>query len=335
VPITAVPFARGSVSLRLYPHNELDAPGILRELCDQSALGLAAGFDGIMTSEHHGGFAGYLPNPLQVASFVLEETAAGWVAACPVLLPLRPVAQLAEEVAWLGVRHPGRVGLGVAAGALPLDFEAMDLDADDAVPRFVAGLPRIVDMLRGRDLRGLTGDRALQACARQPVPVLSAAASPAAARRAAGCGAGILSEGMSTVERLRRIGDAYDAAGGEGSKVVIRRVWLGAPPTTLIERQRAVYDSYAGPGSAFPDDQTIVADDAGELAGRIQAAWVGSGADALNLRVHLPGVAPSEVRRQIAALGEEVLPRLRQLRTRGDDAVDRPGRAGPPGSATW
>ncbi len=315
VPGPGAPFARGSISLRLYPHNELDAPDILRELCTQGTLGLAAGFDGIMTSEHHGGFAGYLPNPLQVASFLLDETAVGWVAACPVLLPLRPVAQLAEEVAWLAIRHPGRVGLGVAAGALPLDFEAMDADLADAVPRFKVGLPRIVDMLQGRDLRQLEGDRALQVCARAPIPVLSAAASPAAARRAAVCGAGILSEGMSTVERLRSICDAYDTAGGDQPKVVIRRVCLGVPANALIERQRAVYDSYAGSGAAFSADQTITADDPLELAQRIHAAWIESGADAVNLRVHLPGVPASEIRQQITGLAQDVLPVLRRMRS--------------------
>jgi alkanesulfonate monooxygenase SsuD/methylene tetrahydromethanopterin reductase-like flavin-dependent oxidoreductase (luciferase family) len=322
-----VVFARGSISLRLYPHNELDARRILRELCDQAELGLSSGFDGVMTSEHHGGFAGYLPNPLQVASFVLDGTSTGWVAACPVLLPLRPVAQLAEEVAWLGVRHPGRVGLGVAAGALPLDFEAMGVDPADAVPLFTAGLPRIVEMLRGRDLRQLEGDRALRACATDPIPVLSAAASPAAARRAAGCGAGILSEGMSDVARLRRICDAYDAAGGDRSKVIIRRVWLGPPHAARIERQRGVYDSYAGAGPSFGDDQTIAADDPGELAERIHAAWLASGADAVNLRVHLPGIPPPEIRRQIAGLAGEVLPPLRQLWDRGV-ATGRTGGGG-------
>jgi alkanesulfonate monooxygenase SsuD/methylene tetrahydromethanopterin reductase-like flavin-dependent oxidoreductase (luciferase family) len=312
-----VPFASGSVSLRLYPHNELDAGSIVRELCDQAALGLAGGFDGVMTSEHHGGFAGYLPNPLQVTSFVLEETGAGWVAPCPLLLPLRPVVQLAEEVAWLHARHPGRVGLGVAAGALPLDFEAMEVPLAEAVPLFKARLPRIAAMLRGADLGEVAGDRALQACVAHPVPVLSAAASPAAARRAAACGVGILSEGMSSAETLRGLCDAYDGAGGTGSKVAIRRVWLGEPPGELIGRQRAVYDSYGrGPGG-FGDDQTLTAQRGEELARRIDQVWRASGADALNLRVHLPGVSPAEARRQIAALAGEVLPGLRKLRARG------------------
>ncbi len=96
---------------------------MVTELCAQAGLALEGGFDGVMTSEHHGGFPGYLPNPQQVASFVLDDHPDGWAAASPLLLPLRPTALVAEETAWLAARHPGRVGLGVAAGALPLDFE--------------------------------------------------------------------------------------------------------------------------------------------------------------------------------------------------------------------
>ncbi len=33
------PFAAGSVSLRLYPHSDLDAGAVVRELCDQAGLG--------------------------------------------------------------------------------------------------------------------------------------------------------------------------------------------------------------------------------------------------------------------------------------------------------
>jgi alkanesulfonate monooxygenase SsuD/methylene tetrahydromethanopterin reductase-like flavin-dependent oxidoreductase (luciferase family) len=304
-----VPFAPGSISVRLYPHNELDARGVVSELCGQAALALDGGFDGVMTSEHHGAFAGYLPGPLQFAGFVLESSPRGWAAACPLLLPLRPVAQVAEEVAWLAARHPGRVGLGVAAGALPLDFEVMGVPVEEALPRFVAGLPRIVDLLAGRSLGPLSGDRALQACAADPVPVLSAAASPGAARRAAACGAGVLTEGMSSVDRLRRIVDAYRSAGGGGPAVVIRRVWLGAVRRELVAGQRAVYDGYAG--GRFGDDQTVADDTPDGLADRLVAVAEASGASALNLRVHLPGLTPADVRDQLAGLAGEVLPRVR------------------------
>jgi len=306
-------FAPGSVSLRLYPHNELAAEDVVAELTGQAQLALRHGFDGIMTSEHHGGFAGYLPNPLQVATFVLEENSAGWAAASPLLLPLRPTAQVAEEVAWLAARHPGRVGLGVAAGALPLDFEVMGVPIAEAVARFKAELPRLVDFLRGANLGDLANDPALRRCSVHPVPVLSAAASPAAARRAARCGTGILLEGMSAVDRLAQLGQAYDDAGGTGDKVLIRRVWLGAPHGDLITRQRAVYDSYAGASPALGRDQTLSAEDPTELAGLLHACLQASGATALNLRVHLPGLQPEQVRQQIQALGDHVLPALRAL----------------------
>lgn len=300
------PFGPGSISLRLYPHNELRAGDIVRELSAQAGIALRAGFDGVMTSEHHGGFGGYMAQPLQMASFVLADHADGWVAAAPLLLPLRPTALVAEEVAWLQARHPGRVGFGVAAGALPLDFEVAGVDQRDAVDRFKTELPRLVAMLRGEDLGPLEGDPALLACRDHPVPVLSAAVSVAAAVRAGRCGAGILMEGMSTTARLSRLTAAYGESGGTGARVLIRRVWLGRVPSGLVARQRAVYESYTA-RDAFGDDQTIAADEPAELAERIMVAADEAGADALNLRVQLPGISPDEVRDQIAAIAASVV----------------------------
>jgi alkanesulfonate monooxygenase SsuD/methylene tetrahydromethanopterin reductase-like flavin-dependent oxidoreductase (luciferase family) len=311
--VSGKPFERDSISLRLYPHNELDASGVVGELCGQAKLGLDNGFDGIMVSEHHGGVGGYLPNPLQMTMFMLDDNEAGWAAACPLLLPLRPTALLAEEVAWLAARHPGRVGLGVASGGRPLDFTSMDLDPDDAVPRFKSQLPRIIDMLRGKDLVGLDGDRAFQRCADSPVPVVSAAASVAASKRAAGYGAGILLEGVSPLERLAKFCAAYDTAGGTNGKVLIRRVWLGQPSTDLIESQRRFYQSSSVSGRHLPEDETVVSEDPGDMANRLFGVMTGSGADSLNLRVHLPGIPVADIREQIVRLGQEVVPKLRTL----------------------
>jgi alkanesulfonate monooxygenase SsuD/methylene tetrahydromethanopterin reductase-like flavin-dependent oxidoreductase (luciferase family) len=307
----STPFAPGSVSLRLYPHNELPAPAVVAEFCAQATLALGHGFDGIMTSEHHGGFPGYLPNPLQMVTFLLEENPRGWAAACPLLLPLRATAMVAEEVAWLAARHPGRVGLGVAAGALPRDFDVMGVPIGDAVDRFKADLPRLVNMLRGRDLGEVREDPALRRAADEPIVVLSAAASTAAATRAARAGAGLLLEGMSTPERLAGICAAYDESGGTQPKVLIRRVWLGQPDGALVARQREVYDGYASTSTSFGDDQTVSAHDPAELSDRLLSVLLASGADALNLRVHLPGMAATDVRDQIVRLGDEVVPRLR------------------------
>lgn len=311
VTVSGVPFEHGSVSIRLYPHNDLDAPGIVEELCAQARQALTSGFDGVMTSEHHGGVGGYLPNPLQMAGFVLEESPEGWAAPCPLLLPLRPTALVAEEIAWLAARHPGRVGLGVASGAMPLDFTVMGLDVADAVPRFKAELQAVVDMLSGRNLNGLEADRALQRCRAHSVPVLSAAVSPAAARRAARCGAGILLEGMSAPTRLTELCAAYAEAGGTMPRVLIRRVWLGRPLEELVGRQRAFYATGAANPSPMPDDQTISTPDPVEMAETLADLVRTTDADALNLRIHLPGISPAEVRDQIAGLAADVLPALR------------------------
>jgi alkanesulfonate monooxygenase SsuD/methylene tetrahydromethanopterin reductase-like flavin-dependent oxidoreductase (luciferase family) len=312
----SAPFERGSVSIRLYPHNDLSADQIVSELSAQAGLALGSGFDGVMTSEHHGGFAGYMAQPLQMASFVLAEHETGWAAAAPLLLPLRSTALVAEEVAWLQARHRGRVGVGVAAGALPLDFEASGVSQADSVDRFKLELPRLVAMLRGEDLGPLEGDPALLACRQSPVPVLSAAVSVAAAVRAARCGAGILMEGMSAPPRLARLTRAFQDAQGEGAKVLIRRVWLGRLPSGLVEGQRAVYESYAAPASSFGEDQTIVCDGPGEMAETLATTASEVGADALNLRVQLPGMSPAQVREQIARIGSTVLEPLRNIWSR-------------------
>jgi alkanesulfonate monooxygenase SsuD/methylene tetrahydromethanopterin reductase-like flavin-dependent oxidoreductase (luciferase family) len=306
------PFGSGSVSIRLYPHNELPADAIVREVCAQARLALENGFDGVMTSEHHGGFAGYMAQPLQMAAFVLEETTTGWAAAAPLLLPLRSTALVAEEVAWLHARHPGRVGVGVAAVALPLDFEVAGVPQADAVDSFKQELPRLAAMLRGEELGQLEGDPALLACHSAPVPVVSAAVSVSAAVRAATCGTGLLMEGMSAPERLARLTSAFDDGGGTGPKVLIRRAWLGQVKSGLVAGQRAVYESYAPDASAFGADQTIASDDPVEVAERLVSTMVEVGADALNLRVQLPGMEPEQVREQIERLGSTVVGLVKQ-----------------------
>jgi len=308
------PFAPGSVSLRLYPHNDLPAPAIVEELRAQAALGAERGFDGVMTSEHHGGFAGYLPNPLQVAGWCLEAMPHGWAAPCPLLLSLRPPALVAEETAWLAARFPGRVGVGVAAGALKDDFEVMALSMDDRAARFAKGLEELVGALSGSDPRGLADDPAIKACAEHPVPVLSAAMSLTAVRRAARHGVGILFDSLSTPEHCRELSDAYRAAEGSGPCVVIRRAWVGEPPRDGVARQLDVYRGYAPAASQthWEGEQLVASTSAGDVADGLADAARRAGADAVNVRVHVPGVTPDAAREQIARLGAEVVPALRE-----------------------
>jgi alkanesulfonate monooxygenase SsuD/methylene tetrahydromethanopterin reductase-like flavin-dependent oxidoreductase (luciferase family) len=320
-PEMSEPKLTGSVSLRLYPHNDLPAESIVAELVGQAALGAASGFDGVMVSEHHGGFSGYLPNPQQVAGWLLEEMDGGWAGACPLLLPLLPVAQVAEEAAWLAARFPGRVILGVAPGSLVDDFEAFEVPHEERMPRYRRQLAPLVALLSGRGdtLEGrahevTAGDRAVMRCVDHPVPVLGAAMSIPACERAARAGAGILFDSLSTAEHLRTVADAYRAAGGTGTAILNRRVWVGPPPRTAIDAQVDVYKSYATSQAkaAWGSDELVSADDPAEVAGRLADLVEVAGADALNIRVHSAGMSAPEVRDQIALLGAEVVPLVRQ-----------------------
>ena len=301
------------MSLRIYPHLDLPAPQIVDELRAQAALAIEHGFDGVMTSEHHGGFAGYLPNPLQAAGFALDAMTAGWAAPCPLLLLLRPTALVIEETAWLAARHPGRVGVGVAAGALPADFEIMDTTMDDLTPRFAAALARVAEVLGGGDAGALAADPAIARLREHPVPVLSAAGSLTAARRAAAAGIGLVFDSLTTPARCRELVDEYHGAGGTRPCVLVRRAWVGDPPAQQTAEQVDVYRGYAPAGatSHWGADEMATSADASEVADRLAGAAHTAGVDALNLRVHVPGVTPADVRTQIERLGADVMLSLR------------------------
>jgi len=298
----------------MYPH-VLPPRECIAELCRQARLAEQAGFAGLMTSEHHGGFPGYIPNPLQLAGWLLEATKSIWAAPCPLLLPLYHWSHVAEALAWLAARFPGRVGGGFAIGGLAQDFEMADLEFVDARPRFKEALPRIADALRGEATGPLAEDPAIADCLTHPIPLVSAAQSPAAVRRAARVGMGVLYDSLQTVERMRVVSQAYAEAGGVGTRIAIRRVWIGPPPGAEVEAQMNFYRSYA-PDDAqahWGDGEELVwGADGREVADKLLEIARQGECDAFNLRVHVKGIEPARVGEQIERLGAETLPILSQ-----------------------
>ena len=195
----------------------------------------------------------------------------------------------------------------------------MDADLADAVPRFKRDLPRLAAMLRGDELAPLDGDRALSALAPagRAIPMVSTAMSPAAARRAAACEIGVIYDGASVVDRLRRLSDEHAEAGGTGPRVLVRRVWLGEPPTAAFDAQFDVYKGYtpAERQEHWRGSGWMTGEDAGAMADELATVVQASGATCLNLRIHAPGVDPDAAQEQIGVLGRELLPRLRPLLT--------------------
>jgi alkanesulfonate monooxygenase SsuD/methylene tetrahydromethanopterin reductase-like flavin-dependent oxidoreductase (luciferase family) len=314
------PFAAGSISLRLYPHLDLPAPEIVSVMRDQARRAAACGFDGVMVSEHHGGFAGYLPNPIQACNFLLDAMASGWAAPSPLLLPLRPAALVIEELAWLAARFPGRVGVGLASGSLEQDFTVMGLTKDGLTQRFADSLEIVAAALGGLELPEqvavLAGDPAVAACRQSPVPMVSAAMSNAAVRRAAEHGMGLLLDSLTASERCAEMVAKFREYGGTGPVILIRRVWMGEGVGVRQDKQVDVYRSYSSTAaqSRWGSNQTqILRGDVDEVVAGLREALTATGADALNLRLHVPGVTPKEIEQQTEALA----PVLEQLHGAG------------------
>ena len=307
------PFAPGSIAVLLAPH-DLAPEQIVEELLADAHAAEASGFDGVLVSEHHAGLAGYVPNPLQVTGWALGETRRLWGAPCPLLLPLRATGIVAEEAAWLSARFPGRVGLGVGAGAAPADFEVAAQPIAERTARYKAALPELDALLSGGAAPPLALDPAVARCAVEPIPVVSAAATVFGVRLAARAGAGIMLDGLSPLPWSSQLSEEYRQAGGRGRIVLSRRVWLGEPPLSQASDDVERYRSFT-PAERHDritaDDSMIVGDTAEQAALLLDAARRSTLADCLSLRVNLPGLTPAAVREQIGRLGTEVLPLLR------------------------
>ncbi len=306
------PLAIGSVSLRLYPH-EVDAVAVMGSLREQAIAASLAGFDGVMVSEHHAGFVGYHPNPVQLAGFLLAVMPQGWAAPCPLLLPLRAPGLVVEELAWLAAAYPGRVGAGFASGSLPVDFEVAEVPYDQAVERFTRALPEVVAHLRGRGTGPVAADRAVSRLDEDPVPMVVAAQSAPAVRRAAAHGVGVLFDSLQTPEVIRRLTDIYRDAGGDGPSVLIRRLWVGPVPTEAFAAQTERYRSYAAERamSTWGGDELVSGASPSEAAERLVEVVERSGCDTVNLRLHAAGLRSVDIVDQLERHASDLVAMVR------------------------
>lgn len=303
--------AAGSISVGLYRRSDLSPEAALVDVLEEAKLAESAGFDGVTFSEHHLGFREYFPNPLLIAAFVLEQTRTVWSGPLPMLLTLRPAAIVAEDLAWLAARHPGRVAVGLASGNRPEEHALHEATSVGVTALFDRGLRVLAEAL------GTYGDARVSALSGDPavrdlrglLPIVSAGRSRVAVRRAATYGFGLLLSPLSAPAEMRRLADEYVRAGGTGRRVLIYSACVsrdGAPPDDLGAKA-----DWTAAGSV------------GAVIERLVAVIHESGADALNLRFVRRGNDPDGDRRQIASLGEgEHLSMLRAaLRsTRAPDA---------------
>ncbi|HJQ45696.1 MAG TPA: LLM class flavin-dependent oxidoreductase [Amycolatopsis sp.] len=309
------PLAPGSLAVKLQLHDELPVEHRLAELLDQARIADAVGFDGIVLGEHHAGvLPGYVPNPVSVIGWLLARTSAVWGAPCPTLLLPRPTGLAVEELAWLAAAFPGRVAAGFAAGWAEVDFAVTGASRDRLAERFERELVRAASVLTGRAQAPLSGDAAVQRLAERPLPVVSAASSGLACRRAARAGVGVLLDSQIDAAVAGRRVAGYAGAGGTGPRAIVRRIWLGDPPAGLYDRQLALYRGQAERLGIEPGiDAAIVSGEAAEVAGRLADLLRATRASSLILQIHLPGLEAGAARQQLERVGTDLLPRLRTV----------------------
>jgi alkanesulfonate monooxygenase SsuD/methylene tetrahydromethanopterin reductase-like flavin-dependent oxidoreductase (luciferase family) len=304
------PFQSGSVSFGLHAVDG-DAEEQARTLVEQARVAEQAGFDGVTLSEHHGGFRGYMGQPLLASTWILAATQQIWAGPAPYLIGLRNPRLVAEELGWSAARFPGRFGAALAPGYTRSDYELLGASFEDRAKRFAEGLAVIADTLQGNtDARS---DPAIASWAQRPAPLLSAANSTPAVQRAAVLGLGILFPGGEPRERLAGLIERYREAGGAGPVVKIRTLWLGAPPAgALEERDRMYREAAAAAGIRQTNGfaEPFVHGSAERILDEVGQDFELLDIDGVNVRFFLPGIGHHDVVDQLEQFGSAVLPQL-------------------------
>jgi hypothetical protein len=124
----------------------------------------------------------------------------------------------------------------------------------------------------------------------------------------------VLLESAITIEEVTRQVSAHRDAGGRGPIVLVRRAWIGSDPPVELERARdqlvrATVPDYRRDAWLDPRDM-IMHGTVETVANQLVTTMQTTGAEVLNLRVHVPGLAPADVIRQIGLVGE-TLPLIR------------------------
>jgi alkanesulfonate monooxygenase SsuD/methylene tetrahydromethanopterin reductase-like flavin-dependent oxidoreductase (luciferase family) len=302
------PFGPRSISVGLHALDGATATEQAAMLVEQAQAAEAAGFGGVTLSEHHGGFPGYMGQPLLACNWILAATERIWSGPAPYLLNLRNPVLVAEELAWMAARFPGRVGAALAAGYAKSDFDLLGVDFADRGARLAEGLTTLQATLAGET--DAAADPAIAGWAEHPAPLLSAANSAVPVRRAAAHGLGIFFPGGEPRDRLQGLIETYREAGGTGPVVKIRTLWMGEPPPGALEERDRIYREAAAKSGArhangFAEPFAHGSDERihEEIAQDFEALDI----DGINVRFYLKGVEHPAVVDQIQRFGGAVL----------------------------
>jgi alkanesulfonate monooxygenase SsuD/methylene tetrahydromethanopterin reductase-like flavin-dependent oxidoreductase (luciferase family) len=309
-----VPFAAGSIFTVLNLQHELGPIEAVAKVRRQARRAIELGFDGVALSEHHAGFAGYLPQPLQMAGLLLAELPHGWAAPLPLVLPIRTFAGLVEEVAWLQAAYPGRVAIGCAAGYAKGDFDAYGLQFEDRFARFRELFEQFALALNGQAPSEMLSQDPAVRLLNGNVPLVMCSKGPKAVRLAARLGAGIAPVQLSDAGYRELFAD-YVAAGGQGPRIIQRWVVLGHPPQAEIDALNRVYLQAPGDHRWQDASSAIVPfsdADPERMAERLLGWLEASHGTVLCVRFHIGAVRAEVIDDQLERFGATVMPLLRK-----------------------
>ena len=170
---------------------------LYRAALEMAEWGEANGCLAIQVSEHHVSPDGYLPAPLILASAMAARTRRIPIQVAALLLPLHDPIELAEQMAVLDLVSGGRVSYVLAIGYREQEYAACGVDFATRGKRMDACLEALQQAFRGepftfegRPVRVLP-----RAATPGGPPLLLGGGSPAAVRRAARFGLGMVTQG--------------------------------------------------------------------------------------------------------------------------------------------
>lgn len=296
----------------------------------------AAGFAGVWLAEHHFIEYGRCPSAIALAGLILGRTSRLTVGTAACVLSNRHPVALGEEAVLLDEASGGRFRLGVGRGGPWVDLEVFGTGLPRYEHGFAESLDVLLDWVSGRATVTAAGrhfafrEVAVVPRPARPLPVWVTATSPSTVDIAAARGLPLLlgvhedpapllaRYGRSDVEhavaRLVALGDSRAAAEGRLRRTL--RPWLaatrgyvrldGAPPRdTDAYAEHLIRTSPIGTPTEVADG--LLATGASRVLLMVEAA--GDRAATLEL---------------IAALGEEVLPRLSGRAARPPVPLARP-----------
>ncbi|MEU6701020.1 LLM class flavin-dependent oxidoreductase [Pseudonocardia sp. NPDC046786] len=316
-PAVPVPGAAGggvpSFGFLLRLNGRHDPARQYRDGLEVFAAAERAGLDsGWITSHHFAAPQGTIASPLLYLTAAAARTTRLRLGAAVVVLTLEDPIRVAEDAALLDSLSGGRLELGLGRGLEDWPFAAFGIDYDDRRAIYTRSLERLRAVLGGTEL---PGGRRLH----PPAPTVAdriwePAVDIADGERIGASGAGLLASrskrlAPAAAEAAQRdLVDAYREAArraGHRPRVALSRtVYVGATEASA----RAEFDGGLPPGPV--DASQAVVGGPAEVADRLRADPLLSGADHLLVQA-IPAKLPLEHwRRSLELVGREVGPAL-------------------------